>query len=306
MAMRHFVSVLGLTAVATACGVGPQSSSTKSLTDGDYQGKKYYFGWGLNDNGDSSMDNEVKYDVLHTHDIFTKSIGGDYSGSKLIGGSQVNERAITGKWGDLSSKMAADDMYVQYSSGHGYPGGLEAGVDYNDIINATLAMPAKEVVIFTMACYSGGLVDAYNRVRNRWKDYQSQGKTLFVMASSMADETSSTGPGTDPDQPSGPYGSAGSAFGHSLWKALIGYADKAANGGNSDGIMTLGEITHYVVRHTQSEGGHTPVFTGSYNASLPIARTPTFEQARTLLDGTAEGRAELEELMNDGVLASGN
>ncbi len=63
------------------------------------------------------------------------------------------------------------------------------------------------------------------------------------MASSRADEESSTGSGHDPDEPSGPNGSAGSAFGHSVWKALIGYADKTEHGGNGDGFVTLDEIT---------------------------------------------------------------
>jgi hypothetical protein len=304
MALRTFVSVCGLAAIATACGVAPQSSGVKSLTGDDYKGTKYYFGWGLNGNGNGSMDNEVKYDVLHTHDIFTKAVGGNYAGTKLIGTGQVTGSAIKSQWRTLSSEQKAEDMYLQYSSGHGYPGGLEAGVTYSDIINNTLSMPAKEKVIFTMACYSGGLVDAFNQQRSRWTDYQSQGKTLFVMASSKADEESSTGPGTDPDQPNSPNGSAGSAFGHSLWKALIGYADKPANGGNGDGVVTLSEITHYVVDDTEAEGGHTPVFTGSYNPQLQIARTPTFQQARTLLGDTDEGRTQLETLMNDGVLAA--
>ncbi len=307
MAMRNFVSILGLAAMATACGIATQGSGTKSLTDQDFPGKKFYFGWGVNGNGNGSMDNEVKYDVLHTHDIFTKAVGGKYTGTKLIGEDQVTGRAIKSQWQTLASTMKADDMYLQYSSGHGYPGGLEAGVTYTDIINATLGMQSKEVVIFTMACYSGGLVDAFNAtaVRNRWKDYQAHGKTLFVMASSKADQESSTGPGTDPDEPNGPDGSAGSAFGHSVWKALIGYADKTANGGDGDGVVSLKEISKYVVDDTESEGGHTPVFTGSYDEALKIAKTPTFEEARRLLGDSQEGRATLETLMNDGVLAPG-
>jgi hypothetical protein len=220
--MRKVIVISGVMALAAACGQTPPSSRTTSLTDSDYHGKKYYFGWGKNGNGNGSMDNEVKYDVLHTNNIFTKPIGGDYIGHTLIGTRQVTGPAIKQEWQALTGAMTSDDMYLQYSSGHGYQGGLEAGVNYTDIINATLSMPAREVVVFTMACYSGGLVDAFDRVQARWSDYQAQGRTLFVMASSRADEESSTGPGTDPDEPNGPNGSAGSAYGHSLWKALIG------------------------------------------------------------------------------------
>lgn len=304
MSIRTFVTAFGLAALATACGSAQDSGSgVKSLTDADYTGKKYYFGFGSNGNGNTSMDNEVKYDVQHTHDIFTKNVGGDYIGTKLIGTSQVNGRAIKGQWSTLQSQMKPDDMFVQYSSGHGYQGGLAAGVTYRDIIDGTLALNAKETVIFTMACYSGGLVDAFNAQRSRWQDYRSKGKTLFVMASSTAGEESSTGPGTDPDEPRGPNGSAGSAYGHSLWKALIGYADKRANGGDGDGVVTLKEITDYVVPDVQRNGGHTPVFTGAYDPELKIARTPTLEQMRTILGDTEEGLSELNQLMDDGVLA---
>jgi hypothetical protein len=283
--------------------VSDPSLQVRSLTGPDYTGKKYYFGWGMNDNGNPEMDNEVAYDVRHTHDIFTKNVGGDYIGATLIGQDQVDGTAIKNEWSSLTHGMKTDDMYLQYSSGHGYPGGLEAGVDYNDIINGVLAMPAKEIVIFTMACYSGGLVDAFNQAQSRWSDFKSKGRTLFVMASSTADEESSTGPGTDPDEPNGPDGSAGSAFGHSLWKALIGYADKSENGGNNDGFITLGEITKYVVSDTETEGGHTPVFTGVYDDGLKVAQRPTKAQARDLLGDVARGARRLQKLIDDGVIA---
>src|SRR5688500_2689109 len=61
---------------------------TRSLTGDDYTGKKYYFGWGAAGFGDPQMmHNEVKYDVLHTHDIFTKDVGGNYIGTQMIGTS---------------------------------------------------------------------------------------------------------------------------------------------------------------------------------------------------------------------------
>jgi len=282
---------------------GPTTLGTNSLTPPDYHGKKYYFGWGLNDNGNPEMDNEVEYDVLHTHDIFTKAIGGNYVGAKLIG-EEVSSDAITSEWNGLKSKMKPEDMYLQYSSGHGYPGGLEAGVDYNDIINYTLSMPAKEIVIFTMACFSGGLVDAFNDAKDRWQDFASQGRTLFVMASSESYEESSTGPGTDQDEPNGPDGSAGSAFGHSLWKALIGYADQQSNGGNGDGFISLGEITKYVVEDTQNEGGHTPVFTGVYDANLKIAEKPSKAQVLELLRNDKNGAAKFQRLVADGIISA--
>ena len=42
--MRKFVSLFGVAFVATACGVSPSGSDTRSLTNPDYKGTKYYFG----------------------------------------------------------------------------------------------------------------------------------------------------------------------------------------------------------------------------------------------------------------------
>lgn len=298
MALRDLVAVSAFAFVMFACG--SETTNLKSITGPDYQGQKYYFGWGLNGNGDEEMDNEVKYDVLHTHDIFTKDVGGDYIGTKLIGEDQVSGSKIKTQWRTLTNKMKSNDMYLQYSSGHGYPGGLAAGVNYTDIVNAALGMPAQEVVIFTMACYSGGLVDAFDEAKTRWQDYPSKGKTLFVMASSTADQESSTGPGNDVDEPNGPDGSAGSAFGHALWKAIIGYADKTQGGGNGDGMITLGEIIDYVVKDTQDV--QQAVYTGAYNRALQIAKVPSYAEAKALLGDTEEGRKRLQTLVDDDVL----
>jgi len=264
----------------------------RSLTDANYTGKKYYFGWGAAMNGDPSMmHNEVKYDVLHTHDIFTKSIGGDYIGTKLIGPS-TNGSQIKAEWNRIKGLMTAEDMFVQYSSGHGSTSGLAVGVNYNDIRDNALSYPAKEIIIFTMACHSGGLVDAFNAKKSVWENWQSNGRTLFVMASSPKSQTSSTGPGTDSDESGGPNGSAGSAFGHGLWKALIGYADGYVDG-VKDGFLSLGEIRDYATWKTNDVGGHKPVHTGAYVASLIMNKKPSREYLESL-EGSTEGMTDAQ------------
>ena len=247
----------------------------RSLTDSTYTGKKYYFGWGAAMSGDPSLlQNEVKYDVKHTQDIFTKSIGGDYAGTQFIGSSQATGSSIRSQWTKLKGQMTKEDMYVQYSSGHGSPQGLAVGVSYSEMRDYALTFPVKETIIFTMACYSGKLVDAFNNKQSVWKDWQAQGKTLFVMASSSGSETSSTGPGTDSGEPGGPNGSAGSAFGHALWKALVGYSDGYVDG-VKDGFIALGEISDFTTWKTNEVGGHTPVFTGAYHTALIMNKVPS-------------------------------
>lgn len=263
----------------------------RSLTASDYSGKKYYFGWGAAGSGDPSMmHNEVKYDVLHTHDIFTKEVGGEYVGTKMTGSVSANQ--IRNEWNRLKSLITPQDMYVQYSSGHGMPTGLGVGVNYNEIRDNALSYSAKEIIVLTMACNSGGLVNAFNSKKSVWQDWPSQGRTLFVMASSLVSENSSTGPGTDSDQPGSPNGSAGSAFGHALWKSLIGYADGYVDG-VKDGFLSLEEIRDYTVKRTKEIGGHTPQYTGAYAGALVMNRVPPKRFLERLENGT-EGLTDAE------------
>jgi hypothetical protein len=267
---------------------------SRSLTDGNYRGVKYYLGWGAAMSGDPSMmHNEVKYDVQHTHDIFSKDVGGSYTPTKFIGPS-TSKSQIAGEWTRLTQKMTSDDMYVQYSSGHGSQSALAVGVTYNEMRDAALAMPAKEIIIFTMACYSGNLVNSFNNKKTTWQDWGSKGRTLMVMASSKASEESATGPGTDKDESGGPSGSAGSAFGHALWKALIGYADGFVDG-VKDGYISLGEIEKFTISKTQSVGSHTPVVTGVYKSALVMNRVPS-KAFLAQLEGSTEGLSD-EEVM---------
>lgn len=275
--------------------------SARSLTGADYTGKKYYFGWGAAAAGDPSlMQNEVKYDVLHTHDIFTKEIGGSYIGKTLIGYANAKRTPIVDYWKSLGEKMTWNDMYVQYSSGHGSSTGLAVGVNYNEIRDNALSYPAKEIIIFTMACESGNLVNSFNAKKALWEKFQDTGRTLMVMASSKAAENSSTGPNTDPEEPGGPTGSAGSAFGHSLWKALIGHADGFIDG-VKDGYLSLGEIEKFTIKKTIEVGDHTPVVTGAYQGGLIMNRVPS-KAFLDSIEGSSEGlspevlRQRIEEL----------
>ncbi len=268
----------------SSCGVQKEEDGGQlsSLTGADFKGAKYYIGFG--DSLDGEMGNEVLYDVKHTHDIFTKQVGGDYIGQTFTG-ENASAAALKNGWSDLKAKIKPDDMYVQYSSGHGYDGGLAFGVTMDEIRDNALAYNAKETVIFLMACYSGSLVDSFEKKKSEWENFQAQGRTLFVMASSKTSESSATGPQTDQDEPGGLEGSAGSAYGHALWKALIGYSDGYVDG-VQDGFITLGEIQSYATWKTQQVGGHTPVTAGSYNPNLIMNRVPPKSFLESLEGGT--------------------
>jgi hypothetical protein len=243
----------------------------RSLTGNDYTGKKYYVGFG--DLLSGFMGNEVKYDVAHTNNIFTKDVGGGYVGKTLITKDQSGAPVLRQYWSQLQSTMSPQDMYVEYSSGHGSKQELMFGVSYDEIRKNALALPAKEIIVFIMSCYSGNLVNSFNNHKTEWQDWAAKGRSLMVMASSRANESSATGPQNDADEPNGPKGSAGSAFGYSLWKSLIGYADGYIDG-VKDGFISLDEIREYTTARTKQLGGHTPVITGVYADSLIMNRVP--------------------------------
>jgi len=302
--IHRFMLASAVSAVAlcqAACGKNPRTANLSSITDPDYTGTKHYFGWGEYLSG--FMGNETKYDVTHTHDLFTSGLGGDYEGRKLTS-REFDQDDIQREWNSIRDNFKPEDMYVQYSSGHGYNDGLAVGVRYDEMRDYAMSLNAHETIVFTMACYSGNLVDSFNARKREWENHRAEGRTLFVMASSESDDTSSTGPGRDPDEPNGPDGSAGSAFGHALWKALIGYADRKGNGmtGNADGKISLQEIINFTVRKTQQVGGHTPVYTGSYDPALVIAKVPDAAELEALLGSSEEGRRELAALRADGFL----
>lgn len=262
--------------------IRPLNRDSRSLTGPDFSGRKYYLGFG--DYLSGFMGNEVKYDIAHTHDLFTSEAGGDYDGVKIHGANQGNSKLVA-EWESLSKVMTDKDMYVQYSSGHGSKTGLAFGPSYREIRDNALSYPAKEIIIFTMACYSGNLVEVFNQKKSDWQNWDKQGRTLMVMASSQPSQTSSTGPGYDLEEPGGPAGSAGSAFGHALWKALIGHSDGEIDG-IKDGFLSLAEIREYTKRRTRQLGGHTPVTTGAYNENLLMAKVPSAAWLRKNDQGT--------------------
>ncbi len=256
---------------ATACGPLGRPARTLSLTGEGFTGKKYYLG--VAEYLDGFMGNETRYDVKHTHDIFASGAGGDYEATRLVD-REVRAADVHAAWSAIGAKIKGDDMFVQYSSGHGYEGGLGIGVTYDEIRDNALSYGARETVVFTMACHSGALADSFREKQSDWGGFAAQGRSLFVMASSRADQLSSTGPGRDADEPGGPNGSAGSAFGHALWKGLSGEADGFVDGVR-DGYVALGEIDAFVRHKTREIGGHDPVVAGVFQPGLIMNRVPS-------------------------------
>ena len=143
-----------------------------------------------------------------------------------------------------------------------------------------------------MACYSGGVVKEIEKRRSSWENYKKEGRTFFVMSSSPASQTSSTGTGNG-EKPGAPMGSSGSAFGHALWKSLAGDADGYVDG-VKDGFVDLGEIEAYTKFKTQQIGGHMPQVAGSYNPSLIMNKVVTSAD-KILLSNPDRGTDNLDD-----------
>lgn len=237
--------------------------------EGVSQSKKYFFGFHQKLSG--FMGNETFYDLKHVSEALTSDQTNGYETHLLTrdDSESIDERIQSG-WDSIGEKITDQDVYVQYSSSHGFPGGLAFNAaTYGNMRNQIRKFNAKITFIMTMACYSGSMIEEFNR-NSGFDDWKAAGKTLLLFTSSKASETSSTGPMEDPDE-SGPEGSAGSAFGHYLWKGLAGGADGAYDG-FKDGLVELDELIYFATRETREAFGHTPQYYGFNFEGVVVSR----------------------------------
>lgn len=176
---------------------------------------------------------------------------------------------------ELARRAGPRDTVIVYTHTHGSratperpgllagivlnPGSRRTGVrgvmtweEYADLI---LAIPARNVVVLTMACYSGGLVERLNApgVRERWENRQSAEERNLIVLTSQNDELQSPPILKDRE--------VVNPFTYALAEALAGGADgfRLADGQPAapaarDGKITAGELVDFVLYTT----AHTP------------------------------------------------
>lgn len=208
----------------------------------------------------------------------------------------VTGRQILQELETYQSDLGPKDTIIVYSHSHGVqgrqgrPGGLPlddpAGglwrpryLDWQEYAEHLLGLPAQTVVVLTMACHSGGLVDFLNSddtARSLWQDRRDAGRNFLVMTSQNGHSLSN---------PRRIDGTVVNPFTYAVTRAFSGEADgyqhELANT-DPDGKITLGELVDYVLDETRS---HTapgdkandpdPQVTGSYNPDAVIAVLPT-------------------------------
>jgi hypothetical protein len=152
-------------------------------------------------------------------------------------------------------------------------GGALLWDEYTDLL---LSIPAKNVVVLTMSCFSGGFVEYLNSppVRNRWKDrWQKEGRNLIVMTSQNGQLSSD--PILKDKELVNP-------FTYAVAMALEGDADGfALDGGRpvpgqpKDGKISVGEMIDFILYTTENTVSETarrrnfakPQLAGSFHRS---------------------------------------
>ena len=172
----------------------------------------------------------------------------------------------------LAETVTAQDTVIIYTHSHGRRAGFEAlqplgGIvinlpkrdehrgtflwdEYSELL---LKIPAKNVVVLTMSCFSGGFVEHLNspKIKARWeRRHKKQGRNLIILTSQKK------------TLPSGPIVKRGeiiNPFTYAVAKMLAGDADgfKLVNGKPSetlhkDGKLTVGEMIDYVLYTTEN------------------------------------------------------
>lgn len=174
---------------------------------------------------------------------------------------QVTRKRILDELDALRRDLGSNDTVVIYSHTHGVksrgarPGGLLLDVpdpakgrpvllDWREYADRLLQLPARTVVVLTMACHSGGLVKCLNEdedARRLWQSRRDQGRDFLVLTSQNDHSLS------NPRRIDGRFINP---FTHALIEALGGKADGFGST-KRDGRVSLGELAGYVPVETR-------------------------------------------------------
>jgi hypothetical protein len=213
----------------------------------------------------------------------------------------VTGEAFRNELNTLIDTASVNDTVVIYTHSHGLRNGFEdvqpfggmvldlpvrrpphAGVflwdEYADLI---LRIPAKNVVVLTMSCYSGALIKHLNTpgLAKKWKDREQTGRNFVVMTSQ--NDVLKSEPIRIGNQMLNP-------FTYAVERALGGFADGfvASQGkpsdASKDGKLQLGEVIDYVLHATEQTPSDSilpvntskPQVTGSYKRDAVIGKAP--------------------------------
>lgn len=239
---------------------------------------------------------EARIDPL-AEDVMTT---GQFRGGQVtekVTGAIFRERVQT-----LATAVAPHDTVIIYTHSHGRRDGFEeaqplGGIvvdlpvrrpshggtllwdEYADLI---LEIPARNVIVLTMSCFAGGLVEYLESepVRQRWQDRrEKEGRNLIVLTSQNKDLTSE--PIVRGRQLVNPFTVA-------VARALAGAADgfrlvdgRPGTPGPEDGAITAGELIDFVLDTTATVVSEMP---RRPNTAQPCV-TGSYRRDDVLLEG---------------------
>jgi hypothetical protein len=179
----------------------------------------------------------------------------------------------------LAETATPEDTVVIYTHSHGHKNGFEesqplggivmdlpvrqpkhrGALLWDEYVDLLLKIPAKNVVVLTMSCFSGGLVEYLNspQVAEQWKGRRDEeGRSLIVLTSQNKDLLS---------VPIVKDGELINPFTFAVARALSGEADGFSLSGGKpkqpavkDGKLTVGELIDYVLHTTESTVSEAP------------------------------------------------
>lgn len=195
----------------------------------------------------------------------------------------VTSEIIADELRGYARELTRHDTIVIYSHSHGLQTTGERGLgglllddpgterpveprwlDWSEYADLVLALPARNVVVLTMSCFSGGLIDHLDEspaARELWQDRESRGRNFVVISSQNATSLSS---------PRRIDGEVINPFTYALIKAFAGEADGFQ--GRADQAISLGELVGFTLEETSKhQSAHDPdndpdpQVTGSYS-----------------------------------------
>jgi len=189
---------------------------------------------------------------------------------------KVSRQIILQELGRYAKELENQDTLIIYSHTHGVKNGFKEGEPWggirldirgdtlphqgvtiwSDYADALLAIPAKNVVVLLMCCFSGGFVDYLKEIEDRWKTRAETGRNFLVITSQNRDLTS---------DPVLIEGELYNPFTSAVERALKGKADGYI-AGKPDGAVTLEELVSFVMDTTRKLSDRAfPQSIGSYD-----------------------------------------
>jgi hypothetical protein len=199
----------------------------------------------------------------------------------------VTRKTILKQLDTLCETLGSNDTLIIYSHTHGLKnrngraGGLLLGrahpaergiLSWRDYADELLRLPAKNVVVLTMACHSGELTDWVKtdpQAQNLLRERKASGRNIVVLTSQVAGALSN---------PRRIEGRIINPFTYAVMKAFDGAADGHLSA-SPDGEITFGELTQFVLdetaKHTRpadSKNDPEPQVAGAFDPDVVVLR----------------------------------